>query len=338
MKNRNQHIAIFSRFIGLSFLLGFLLTSCTEIFEGDLDDDTFIVITPNADLETTNTQIQFLWQELEDATSYNLQIVSPNFSNITSVELDSNIIGKSFKLTLSPGEYEWKLKAQNAITESNTVKGKIFVDSTTDLSGATVVLLSPNDNALLNQTQQTLNWEPMYNADLYDFELNHLDTNINKPELTDPFIDIDFAFDGKYTWKVTGKNTSSSTESQTSIRTFIIDTYAPDLPSQFDPVDSVTIPLTQGGDSLVTLQWKAEINHSSEAPIVDRIQVSSSNAFQNSNLIVNQTLENNSSVDRLIKVKITEAGMYYWRVKSSDKAENDSGYATSQRFIVNFVL
>jgi len=341
MKNVKRISPInYYRVLSLLPLIGLMvmISSCSEIFEGDLDDDKFVVVAPGKELTTFNTQVQFIWQELEDATSYSLDIVSPSYSQLEQVILDSSVVGKSFLITLNPGEYQWKLKAQNSITESNTVSGKIYIDSTTDLTGTQVKLISPENNAFIGSLTQTFSWENMYNADVYNFELEHIDTSISKPDYDQSSIDIDFAYDGAYTWKVKGKNNASSTSTEFTSRQFIVDTYSPEAPFNFDPVDSVSIPLTQGGDSLVTLAWEGEIDHSKKAPVTDRLQISSSNAFQNSSLILNETISGFSNSARTRQVKILSPGKYYWRVKSTDKAENDSGYSDSRSFIVSFVL
>ena len=316
------------------------LTSCSEIFEGDLGEDTLIVISPSSDLQTVNTQVQFAWEELEDATSYHLRIVSPNFSNLESIELDSSIVGNSFKVTLNPGDYEWRLQAKNAITESNIVTGTIEIDSTTDLSTASVKLLSPSNEIYTNQLVQTFVWEDMYNADVYDFELKHTngDTTVPFSNYTSSEISINFAYDGKYDWKVIGKNNLSQTQTQPSTRSFTVDTYNPELPSSLGPIDSAEIPLTQGGDSLVSLTWNGDISTTGVAPVKDIIQISTSNAFQQQNIIYEEELSISTTIERNVEVKILTPGTYYWRVKSEDQAQNTSGYTNASSFIVSFTL
>lgn len=317
-----------------------LIVSCSEIFEGDLGEDTLVVISPSDDFQTLNTQIQFAWEELENATSYHLRIVTPDFSNMQSIVLDSSIVGNAFKVTLNPGNYEWRLKAKNAITESNTVTGKIEIDSTADLSISSVKLLSPSDQIFTNQLVQTFVWEEMYNADVYSFKLEHEyeDTTVQESNYTSEEISINFAYDGIYDWEVKGKNNLSQTESQVSTRRLTVDTHSPNLPSNLDPGDLAEIPLTLGGDSLVSLIWSGSLNEASTAPIKDVMQVATSNSFQSASLIEEQILSNITGVERQVQLKILESGTYYWRVKSEDQAQNTSGYSNVNSFTVNFTL
>ena len=335
MNKIKSNIIILSIFAGIASLF----TSCSEIFEGDLGDDTLVVISPSKDLQTINTQIQFLWDELEDATSYHLRIVSPDFSNLQSVKLDSSITGNTYSITLNPGFYEWQLQAKNAITESNVVSGKIHVDSTVDISASTVKLLSPSNNIYTNQLSQTFKWENMYNADVYDFKLTHAneDTSVNEPNYASENINIQFAYDGDYTWEVIGKNNLSQTETQPATRSFIVDTYAPETPTGTEPADASAISLTQGGDSLVTFTWNGEMALSDQAPIKDKFQLSSSNAFQNQNMVHQEDL-NPVAVGRQVQVKILQPGTYYWRVKSEDDAQNTNGYTEISSFTISFTL
>lgn len=318
----------------------FTLSSCSEIFEGDLKDDKLVVTFPTQDLVTVNTQIQFLWDELEEATSYHLQIATPSFSELQSIELDSSIVGKTFQTTLNPGKYEWRIYAQNAITQTKTVSGHIHIDSTADLSLSTVNLLSPSNHIYSNQLTQLFTWENMYNADTYQFSMQHSnsDTSVNESNLTSESISINFAYDGGYTWEVIGKNNISQTQSQPSSRQFVIDTYNPELPSSLEPVDNSIIDLTQGGDSLVSLTWFGEVTGANVAPVSDYIQVATSNSFQNQSLIYNEELSELTNAERQFQVKILQSGTYYWRVKSVDQAQNTEGYTSANMFTVNFIL
>lgn len=324
--------------IGLFAGLLISITSCSEIFEGDLSEDTLVVISPSKDLETVSTQVQFVWEELEDATSYQLRIASPNFANLTSLELDSAIVGNTFPITLNPGEYEWRLQAKNAITESNTVSGTIQIDSTADLSTSTVNLISPSDQAYSNQLVQTFVWEEMYNADVYDFNMVHPDTPITIPNHTSENISINFAYDGVYEWGVIGRNNLSQTETQPVTRNFTVDTYAPQTPSNLNPIDEAEIPLIQGGDSLVSFTWSGDVSETGVAPVTDRIQVSTSNAFQGQTIISDDVLSISTTAERNFNIKILQPGTYYWRVKSDDRAGNSSDFATVSSFTVNFTL
>lgn len=333
MNKIKSYIIILSLFTGMASVL----TSCTEIFEGDLDNDTLVVISPSKDLQTINTQIQFLWDELEDATSYHLRIVSPDFSNLQSIELDSSIIGNAFSITLNPGLYEWQLQAKNALTASNMVKGSIHIDSTSDVSNSTVNLLSPSNNVYINQNTQVFKWEGIYNADVYHFKLTHSEAIVNEQNYTSESINIQFDYDGAYSWEVIGKNNLSQTETQPATRNFTVDTYTPQIPSGADPANEASISLTQGGDSLVTFTWNGEVATTDQAPIKDKFQVASSNAFQNYSIIHQENL-NPVTTERQVQVKISESGTYYWRVRSEDEALNISEYTDVSSFTIEFTL
>ncbi len=334
MKNATSYITKLGILLGILSSIG----SCSEIFEGDLGDDTLVVISPSADLETVNTQVQFVWEELEDATSYHLRIAKPDFANLTNLEMDSSIVGNTFQMTLNPGKYEWRLQAKNAITESNTVSGKIHIDSTADLSALAINLFSPADQIYTNQLVQTFSWEEMYNADVYNFKLEHVDTTVLVSNYTSESISMNFTYDGAYTWEVTGKNNLSQTETDPTSRRFIVDTYNPLIPSNLNPVDQASIPLLQGGDSLVTLSWSGEIPETDVAPVKDRFQVSTSNGFQGQTIIYDEELSTSTTAEREKDIKILLPGTYYWRVKSDDEAQNSSDFTAVSSFVVAFTL
>ena len=64
------------------FFIVISLISCKEIFEEDLSMQNVSIIIPQNNTVDSIRNIHFKWNELEDATSYTLEIVSPSFSNI----------------------------------------------------------------------------------------------------------------------------------------------------------------------------------------------------------------------------------------------------------------
>ncbi len=99
------------------FLFGF--TTCEEIIEVDLNDLNVTLLAPSNGTATTDAAQIFYWENLKGAEEYNLQIVSPRFSSITKFVLDTTITENSFDFTLSPAEYEWRVKAINASSHTD---------------------------------------------------------------------------------------------------------------------------------------------------------------------------------------------------------------------------
>lgn len=70
---------------------------------------------------TTDT-LNFSWEAIDDAEEYVLQIVTPDFDNTTETIESLTLTETSFsKSNLSAGDYEWRVKAQNADFETEYI-------------------------------------------------------------------------------------------------------------------------------------------------------------------------------------------------------------------------
>ncbi|UZJ64268.1 hypothetical protein OKW96_18085 [Sphingobacterium sp. KU25419] len=76
-------------------------------------EKTVNLIGPKNDLITLDTTLTFLWEKHIDATSYRLQIATPDFESIERLPIDSVITKDYVELTLKPGTYEWRVRPEN---------------------------------------------------------------------------------------------------------------------------------------------------------------------------------------------------------------------------------
>lgn len=93
-------------------LLG--LSNCEAIFVEDISNDTIVLLAPSNNSMVTAGTIQFNWQEMSDATEYEIQIATPNFMNASQIVLDSLTSSSVISKDLVIGEYEWRVKALNS--------------------------------------------------------------------------------------------------------------------------------------------------------------------------------------------------------------------------------
>jgi hypothetical protein len=92
--------------------------SCIDIFETDLTDSKVELLAPADSLKTIEQSQKFWWNYLTGALWYELQVVSPDFSNISGVKLDTVIEINNFQLSLQPGVYHWRVRAINGSSTS----------------------------------------------------------------------------------------------------------------------------------------------------------------------------------------------------------------------------
>lgn len=87
--------------------------SCSEFVDYPLEKKNVNLIGPKNDLMTLDTTLTFLWEKHIDATSYRLQIATPDFESIVRIPIDSVITKDYVELTLKPGTYEWRVRPEN---------------------------------------------------------------------------------------------------------------------------------------------------------------------------------------------------------------------------------
>jgi len=87
----------------------------------DLSTDNIEITSPIEAFEASSEEVIFMWKNLEGATSYKLQIVSPSFDGIDNMIRDTVITVNEFREKLDIGKYQWRIKGLNAKTESQYV-------------------------------------------------------------------------------------------------------------------------------------------------------------------------------------------------------------------------
>ena len=105
--NRIMFLKIF-----ISIIL-FNIFSCSDIFEIDISNEEVELLAPSDGLVTTE-QLQILWwTSVTGSLWYELQVVSPSFSEISSVKIDTVLKNNYLQLSLQPGFYQWRVRAIN---------------------------------------------------------------------------------------------------------------------------------------------------------------------------------------------------------------------------------
>ncbi|MCV9387450.1 hypothetical protein [Reichenbachiella ulvae] len=108
------------------------LTSSTSSFEvsvptNDLSEITPVILAPANAAQFQPGSVVFWWEEIPEAESYDLLIMSPSFDNPVSVIYDESLEDTKVELDLAEGSYEWSLKAINSSSESQEVRSTLTV-------------------------------------------------------------------------------------------------------------------------------------------------------------------------------------------------------------------
>ncbi|WP_299116368.1 hypothetical protein [uncultured Winogradskyella sp.] len=101
-------------YLSLLFLF-VLLSACEEIIEvGDISQEQVTILAPTNNSVLNPSTINFSWQSLEFAETYQLQIATPSFANASQIVEDTLISTTSFGKLLNQGNYEWRVKGLNS--------------------------------------------------------------------------------------------------------------------------------------------------------------------------------------------------------------------------------
>jgi hypothetical protein len=95
--------------------------SVTEGDAIDIGSDEVVLLAPadNLVFSTTDT-INLSWETVLNAENYTLQIATPNFENVTEIIENEILSTTSFSVSnLGAQDYEWRVKAQNSVYETN---------------------------------------------------------------------------------------------------------------------------------------------------------------------------------------------------------------------------
>lgn len=98
----------------LSFFTVFLLSKCEAIFVKDISNETIILLAPSNNVQIDSMNVQFNWQSISAATTYEIQIATPTFENATQIVLDSLSPNTIIYKSLATGAYQWRVKGLNS--------------------------------------------------------------------------------------------------------------------------------------------------------------------------------------------------------------------------------
>jgi hypothetical protein len=303
----------------LVFVTLCLIYGCGDIFVPDLSEKKITVNTPYDGMTTSQSTVTFWWNEVKGADYYNIQIVTPGFLQTQKILADTNVEGNKFYFSLTPGSYQWRIRACNTGGNSSYQTYTLVIDSTQDLSIQTLLLITPTAYDTTNLTSFTFSWNGLYAADNYRFEIwspAFGNTNVYSGDVSGTSITYTLP-EGKYEWGVKAQNSTSS--SSYSKRILVVDLTAPGTPTLVSPANYASI-----AEGYIGFQWTRGTHTVSS--VMDSIVVSSDSAMTLP--ILKGYCSNTTFGDTL------NAGTYFWHVRSIDKAGNSSVYSAQRKLII----
>ena len=315
-------------YILLAILMVSPLISCEDILEEDISSNQITILSPNSRDTIQGNSVQFLWDPIDGATEYTIQIYTDN-----SIVEDTIVSKTPFTRVLSNGNFEWRIKGQNNAYQTQfNFPVSFTVVETSDLTNQTLILNSPSSGIFTNETDILFVWSSVPLATKYTFELQRVEQNggISTVFIQEDIIETSIALDAmtidedaEYEWQVKALNETS--ETPFSSRNFFIDSVDPPIPSLLSPKFEEVFNLVD----IIQFSW----NFSSDPGIVDSeiegyYEISSDENF-------NIILESGSNIQESIDITFQNEGTYYWRVRGEDEAGNIGVFNEGGKLIVN---
>jgi hypothetical protein len=98
----------------LVIVLFAILYNCEELIEvEDISSETVNILAPTDNTTLNYTTVNFSWQSLDFAESYQLQVAFPDFNNAQVIVEDTLLSTTSYTKILEMGSYQWRIKAIN---------------------------------------------------------------------------------------------------------------------------------------------------------------------------------------------------------------------------------
>lgn len=307
------------------FSLLIFFCSCKEFIEASLEDSLISQNAPADSTESTQYLQSFWWDTVDDALFYRLQVVTPNFSKPVNFILDTLISDNKFNLTLEPGSYEWRVRAENG-SSKGLFSIRYFIIHPSSISNQSVQLKLPLDASVTNQARVIFSWYKLFGAERYRFQAdtalgNFLDEDhlfYNSATLQDN-VSVELGTDGVLYWRVRAENDSTQSK-WSSIFRITHDATEPQKVSLLSPADNAQTPLP------IVLTW----NSIAEAKQYQVYVSASNDSTQTLNDSFPVTVNTNSF--RFSSVNYGEK--IYWKVRAVDLAGNKGEYSSFRSFIV----
>ncbi len=307
-------------------ILAIVAFSCDDILEEDITDDVVQIVSPANNAEIESNVVNFRWNNIDGADKYRIQVYGSN----QSMMLDTLVNPSSFTYPIRGGSYQWRIRAENSAYQSAySLSSNFTIIETDDLSNQQMILNGPQNGYYFNNTNITCSWETLRAAEKYELELrnNSNGTVFTKTDLTTNSFTIpasELTQDAIYTWKVRAVNSTTNTLYAT--RNFSIDKVNPNQPQNVLPANN----FTQNANQMIDFTWNMPADSGPvQSPIASyTIEFSRAAAFT--------TISQTSTISNPnFQQTFTELGDYFWRIKATDEAKNNSIYSGVFKFTIN---
>lgn len=299
-----------------------LFYGCKEFIEPSITERKVILTAPGNGVESGIYNQTFWWEPVEDALTYRLQIVSPTFDSISLLVVDTLVTTNKFILTLDPGKYAWRVRAENGSSQS-LYSASSFTIHESSIEAQQIRTVSPSVNFLTNQKEVVYKWQKLFGSSEYRLQIDTNNFDDEKALVYDDVtpnleVSVPLTKEKLYQWRVRGE--------------------AADVQSKWSAVNKITFDITppvkvvlnspaQNGtvEKPVNLKWEAVSDAKKYELTV--LQSDSTTVYNSSFPAITTTTNFNFNLGTL-QEKI------FWKVRAIDEAGNKGEYSNLRNFTV----
>jgi hypothetical protein len=285
-----------------------------------------VLITPTNSLYTQDSLPIFIWYHSTDNYSnvnhYQLQYAkNSSFTGGTSI----NVNDTSYQVLtgLDDTTYYWRVKAIDTLGNQSSWSSVWSFEIDTRIPNTTT-LVSPINGQWLTNTSVVLNWSPVtFDAKSPVQYILQVDTNTtfttSISDTTNRTSDTLTLLQDRYYWRVKAFDLAGNQGAFSSHDSFGVDNTSPSVPNLISPTANAILT-----DSFVRFYWNKSSDNVSGVRNY-RIQIANNSSFISP---IDTTI-----TDTTILRKLRDT-TYYWKVKSIDRANNESDWSTTRNFSV----
>ncbi|AMR33715.1 hypothetical protein A0256_20900 [Mucilaginibacter sp. PAMC 26640] len=305
------------------FLVLINLSACKDIIEPSIAKRSVNLFAPGERYQSKNYTVTFWWDEVEDALQYRLQIVTPKFDTIGALIADTLVKANKLTLSLSPGEYQFRVRAENGSSQTAYSAPHNFSVVFSSIKQQSVQLVSPGNNALTNKGTTNFQWGTMFGAKTYRLQIdtnNFSDASKIIYDNTSPGQQYTYTFpkDQQYQWRVRAENDTAQSL-WSAIRNIRFDRTAPAQVTLASPGKGEVVPLP------VSLQWNAITTAS-----IYKVYVLKSDSTSNYDTTFPVSVNSTSYSFNLGNT----GDRIYWKVSAIDAAGNEGPESELRSFVI----
>lgn len=237
-----------------------VISSCSRVFEDDLEEEVIQFISPlNGQILSTG-EITISWEEVNDAISYEVRIVSPDFNvDSPTIIFDGTVAEPSTTHELEDGDYAISVYAINSSSETEASFIEFTVFESGLFSGQQVEVTSPSEGEFFDSEEVLIEWDEIDEAVDYTLRVYENDNGSEGDEVfSEVSTELEFEYtftEGEYFLTIIAYDGTDLTVDNTIA--FGVDLTAPTLPVLNSPntqiflsSEEITFVWSSGEDTL----------------------------------------------------------------------------------------